>query len=403
MDLDELIQDLNIAKDECDVIIGAEQRNQIEALKIAVSSLKSMIKSKDERISELENELSTSNNVISRIIKHEKENSPDVNRLRTIETMPTLNKKIQELYNYMGSKTVNNGSDDAVVERLRSQLHGHVELLTRLIEMPEYEHLFLVSNHSGNTFLRESTHDILVEQARRTNELLSEVSNSNPEKSKTGDIYDVLSMNIDHKKRISMLKQLITSDDINQNEAKTLLIQEAGITSFLSSYAIHLRESVAKAEKIKNLPKSDSDFDLRAQNVFVDLNKALRKNMKYSKDSFIECSKQAAADLLLLRTYLDEGFNDIPQYIVSLKEYIPKLEKRIMKLKRRCSEKQLSPSRNEWEPWARRLYTGLMGFGIEVESYSDMRIAIEEAALTSVGNGILQERLNSLKKRPGNH
>ena len=223
---------------------------------------------------------------------------------------------------------------EKIIQRLCSQLRGHADFLTRLASSPNLQSLFLISDNSGTTFLEETTRSLLLEQAARTSKLIAEHPNLN---TAYGNVNTRVSLDVEPESRIEEIKKLVSNEINDPDELKSLLLQEIMISSSLQNIAANENRQLKQVYNC--FKKGNGEFDL---------NKAL----EYAKKASEKCKSNA-----------DKS----------------------------CS------SDSEWRRWAKNLYYGLTQINAESQSDLGLRIAIEEASLTTIGTQVLQNRLNSLR------
>ena len=251
----DIIHEIGNVTDDCAELIGQEQISQIRALKVENESLKSQLREKAEYVALLEKNpfnarkksAIESNNqfgeVISDIIEKliasiPSEKSGLIDRLHEIGSIKDDKQKIRELVEF--ASKLNDYKSKFSIPRLCSVIQGHVEFLTRLAESPELQSLFLVSSNSGETFLPETTRNLILEQAARTSRFLEKPPTM---KSEFGDISKVLDLNVDCSKRLQQFTNFLQSDNVSNDEVRVLLLQEFAISNALRHYSETLKQS----------------------------------------------------------------------------------------------------------------------------------------------------------------
>ena len=202
-------------------------------------------------------EKSSTGDTSVRVIKEmlESTDCTDISRYSTLKSLKNIenndersNKLIEYLFDI-------NKSGDSSIYRLCDQLYGHVEFLERLFNSfktnsdpsgtsCETQSLFLISQCSGNTFLRQSTRDIILEQASRTTELISTMI-TDPLSPLFG-FGKTFGTDYDPSLRTSSLKEILSknydalhhekSSEISNEELRATLLQEAYIVEMLIRY-----------------------------------------------------------------------------------------------------------------------------------------------------------------------
>lgn len=281
----DLMNEIGEVTENCNSVIGQEQLAQIHSLKVEVESLKNQLKEKEEHISLLERSHINRNladeveEAINSIIQEQiarlesqsnskKSSSSDksleyLKRLREIGNMSDIREKVINLFDFISSLSKSDGKNQKRLEnelfsmrnRLLPCLQGHVEFLTRLAESPELQSLFLVSSHSGQTFLPDTTKRLISEQAARTSDLIfSERKKNKNRTSQNGESNSPFGVNqildieqfpkFDVQNRTNKIKSLLCdqSAEIKEDELKELLIQEVSISSILRRYCESLNQ-----------------------------------------------------------------------------------------------------------------------------------------------------------------
>ncbi|EAX95596.1 hypothetical protein TVAG_459450 [Trichomonas vaginalis G3] len=410
MNFSTLADDLNATADICDDIITTNQKDQLDALKKTIQTLKNIIEQKDKLISTLKGNIDiieqNTNNFMSELL----ENSKDEERNELLNNLleePDYNVKYSSLYQLLNIDYACSKKDKDVISRLRSQLFGHALLLVRISTHSEYRNLLLMDDYQENEEITAQTKDILFEMAQRTESLVSKVSDEEVEALPYGSIANVLGCEINLEERAEVMKELLATDTLDPNELKDMLLQETVITSILTNYSNKIIETMeeleeAKKDQLIGFKNRDTEVKDILEPVYLKLCKAFgQNNMEFSFDSFIDKSEQLADNLILARerTGIDNGlFTD---YVDLTDRAIYKLSKKLKEtqtiLKRQTSNLSKCGNEGVWQKWARSLYAGLMGFENNPANDIDLRVAIEEACLTSVGNRKLAERLQSLR------
>ncbi|KAK8845087.1 hypothetical protein M9Y10_021265 [Tritrichomonas musculus] len=523
----DIMNDIGEATSETTNLIGQEQLAHIHSLKVEIESLKNQLKEKEEHISLLERSHINRNiadeveDAINSIIQEQislleaknnlrnfkktysiDKNLERIKRLHEIEKMSDVREKLVSLFEFVSdlkkddlkSRQKSENEIYSIRNRLLRCLQGHVEFLTRLAESPELQSLFLVSSNSGETFLSETTKNLLAEQAARTSAFIFTERKRNKNHNSSGEdtdspfsIRQLLDIeqfpNFDVQNRNSKLKILLdnNSADINNDELKELLIQEVSISSILRRYCESLNQKNSEYKKgfdsilqifNKRLSPSTSirkvvkeiEHELNAmkeelhkkdeilQNASRSQNKAIEKN-----ESTIRSLKEAVNSSEAKSRKLESKLREIENQFNQSLEENQKLKSKVHQLQKSQNQAQLQIEENEklkskiyqlqesqnqaqlqiedknkqmkllqsqihsqrkkmdlamaqnenssnirslkqWDQWSQRLYyalTGIMPDNLDDES---IRMAIEESALTAVGNPKVQSFLSQQKK-----
>ncbi|EAY12819.1 hypothetical protein TVAG_221720 [Trichomonas vaginalis G3] len=450
-----LFSNIQVASDECKSLIGEAQRDQINLLKKTVESLRSQIQDRDNKIQFLQSVILSVESRINDEVEKQKSsislNPPENEKLEEILDDRDVRNKLDLLVNYLQEKKQQvpasptsprrsfgafskNDPNADVVKRLRHQLIGHVDFLTRLVDSPEYQQLFLISDSTGRIFLQESTKNQLLEQARRTTELLYDVSKDVPKDTDLANINEVMSQKIDLEHRTENLKHFIKSNALTHQEVCDLLLQETFITSLLAKTVSGYQKKLKQAESITQVPQSPTSpsdsFDRKARRIMQLINEALGEEETYSRDTFFAGVQKMAQDYISAREVIgDNKPQKFTEYAEKQTKILTELSKSVKELNERSrsnssinnsqqqtqqqmqnqqqqqqqyqyqSQSSVSSNGLNWTMWARRIYAGLLGLDAQPSSEREMQIVIEESALTSVGGRSLQVRLESLRNQ----
>ncbi|EAX95033.1 hypothetical protein TVAG_034620 [Trichomonas vaginalis G3] len=166
-------------------------------------------------------------------------------KLKEIQLIVDQQKQQDELMKYLYELT---SQRDSSISRLCNQINGHIEFLLRLSNGQDPSSLFLISQQSGRTFLKEATRDFLAEQAGKSTELISSMI-STPETPLYG-LSKILDHYLDADMRTRVLSQLANDESVSNIELKTVLIQEAYIVQQL----------------LKNKPQTNDHLRISIQN-----------------------------------------------------------------------------------------------------------------------------------------
>jgi hypothetical protein len=257
--------------------------------------------------------------------------------LRSVQSESDLPSKIRLLFDFSQSCNKN-----AISSRLfRASLQGHVDFLTRLASTPELQTLFLVSSTTGNTFLSETTRQLLLEQAARTSELLEGVENGNSEFAAFGSVGEILDLRIDPHRRINLIRDVIRGSELAPEDLQTLLLQEVMLTNALRGYVKSFQANYGALDR-KTSERYAEAFDI--------LSKVLHEEET-------ECSP----------------------------ELCTKLVKKLVLRNSQLKQVNANGDDPNWGKWGRKLYFALTGSDAKNADLQDIRAAIEEAAITAVG------------------
>jgi hypothetical protein len=220
-------------------------------------------------------------------------------------------------------------------KRLVRMVYGHVDFLTRLSGSRDLQSLFLGSSAIGTTLLSESTKELLLEQAAQTADFGTRDDQDLP------SFADVLDLRVDADRRIEVISSLTERSDLGQHELSCVLLQEIVLTNTLRRYAQQMQE------------------DLRE-----------------SREAF-----RAVAKLLGYQ----EG--DVSPAMVA-----KRLSLKLVQAKQtQCG--------SDWTEWGQNFYEALTGIDPGRVPLADIQIAIEESALTSVGNPPAQTLVHRSQRR----
>lgn len=374
----------------------------IADLQARIAELEREVKKKDEIIkyfethpnSSAESEIKSVDSAIYVIIEeiqseeHDNNNETLNEQMKSIIKEPNAAKKVFLLRDLMKYDA------DSKINRLCAQLEGHVEFLTHLAANPDLQSLFLISNYSGKVLLPETARRLLLDQAARTTQLLVEFKKEDPEKSPFGDVDEILRLNVDPTERLQQISKFLEHNSFEYDELVILLRQEIMISGALRRYAGTLMQRLVdqkkktkhstKHEKSRSPKQSIIEENDKKEEVFELLKEALdKKASRYTEDSLLDFAAELASDVIAAKE--EAGINE-----KDLCSYLVKSRKRILQL-------ESNNSANEWAKWARKLYKALTLLDYGECTNSDLRICIEEAALTSVGTPVLHNRISSLR------
>lgn len=394
----DLMNEIGEVTENCNSVIGQEQLAQIKSLKVEVESLKNQLREKEEHISLLErshinrNQADEVEEAINSIIKEQisrfeskkgfssDKNQEILRKLHEIAHISDIREKVIALFNFISCisksdlKSQKKSENELFLmrNRLLSCLQGHVEFLTRLSESPELVSLFLVSSHSGQTFLSDTTKRLLSEQAARTSEFIYSERKRNKNKTSQNEespfrINQMLDLeqfpNFDAQNRTNKIASLLSnqSAEIKEDELKELLIQEVSISSTLRRYCESLNQvsteykngidsifqifskrlspstSIRKVIKeIENefntmkeeLKKKDeilqnTSHSIKSQNRAIESNESAIKSLKDAVNS----SEAKSKKLELKLREIEEQFNQTNEENQKLKSYVHQLKK----------------------------------------------------------------------------
>ena len=327
----DVIRELGDVNQECVSWIGQEQRWTIESLKVEIESLKSQLKERDEYIAVLEQsqaKLKQVENTVTDAVSRLGEVAKGDRRLNPTGKVD-LNSQINAIVDIAQRGTPIEPNSDKTSSILASMLRGHVEFLTRLASTPDLQSLFLVSQNSGRTFLSEATKDLLLEQAARTSNFLKENGfNESKSSSPLGSVSDILDLKVDCDRRIDDIRKLVQGREISRDGMQALLLNEVSISNSLRRYA-----------------------ETRARKSGTDQGRSF------------EGSQQVRAR------------KDLPVSDISNSRN---------RLVTEAGRRGAGVQDKQWLTWAKKLYRSLTGMAADFDSTA-LQMAIEEAALTSVG------------------
>ena len=394
MEIEEIAGNLNNTADICEDIIQNDKRGQMEALQRQIESLNNTISHKTDQINQLLAEMEGAKGKIQQFVDFllsESKNEDRNELLSTIQSENNIEDKLDLLFKLVFIDYNHSKNDKDVISRMRTQLYGHVELLTHLNESKEYQEKFFNTDNEGNVCLSDETKNILNEQARHTTELLNSIKTEEAEQEKIGTIESVFANDFDGDSRVQQIKDFLAGTKVKAGEMIDLLIQETTITSILSKYIDNLIVCMTEMENDRQkdeLHKSECEKRIKA--VFEKLCDSLGTQSDYSFDQFLELTQALANDCLKARTKVGLKIGGFTAYLEKSDKALLKLAKKLEQaqnlLQRQTEELEKSKNNatNEWSKWGRNLYIALLGFGERADEET-IRLTIETAALTSVG------------------
>ena len=433
MEFESLLSSIKDTNEACVSLIGEDQRSQIRDLQIQNESLTNLLNIKDSELQAYKGKLNSIEEKIESIIeqlKNEADSDDKINELEDIETENYTATKIELIVSYLSEnrnvvrkqyfeeeeeyteekvETENN----EVISRLRAQLAGHIDFLTRLVQAPEYQGFFLISDQTGKTFLDSATKNLLLEQSRRTTQLLSTLPANDKYGNEFANIDDILGHKIDLIKRSSTLSKLLNKNNCSEEEIKDMLLQETVITSILTKSYETMKKIAEDNQKAAQSPTRymsterstsrspdayDRAYEKKAKSVFKLLSKALNEDNDYSREAFLDSSKRIAQDYVNAQNTAGNTLS-FTEYVDQTGSALRELSQRVREMKETMKNQQKTNNDNVWYPWARRVYAGILGIEAKPKDVKDMQIIIEESALTSCGNRQLQKRLESLRNQ----
>jgi len=202
----------------------------------------------------------------------------DDEKLQKIEKICMSEKAEMELIRFQNKEIQQNRN---TIARLGNQLFGHIEFLHRLYSDQNTQSLFLISQNSGETFLKEYTRDLIKEQASRSSEILFHIAKK-PESPflSINNVFDCYSKPDD---RTQMIFKLFDESEITNLELRSLLAQESLIVDLLlrnqnknKENDLHYRRKIEKEVK-KNIEK---DFEEQKQKLVESIEADLTKRIQ---------------------------------------------------------------------------------------------------------------------------
>ena len=394
MEIEEIAGNLNNTADICEDIIQNDKRGQMEALQRQIESLNNTISHKTNQINQLLAEIEGAKGKIQPFVEFllsESKNEDRNELLNTIQSENNLEEKLDSLFKLIFIDYNHSKMDKDVIKRMKTQLYGHVELLTHLNVSKEYQEKFFDTDKEGNVCLSEETKNILNEQAKHTTELLNAIKAEEAEQEKISTIESVFANDFNGDSRVQQIQDFLAGKKVKVSEMKDLLIQETTITSILSKYTNNL--IVCLTEMENNRQKDElhmSEYEKKVKEVFEKLCNSLGTQSDYSFDQFLELTQALANDCLKARTKVGLKIGGFTAYLEKSDKALLKLAKKLEQaqnlLQRQTEEleKIKNNATNEWSKWGRNLYIALLGFGEKADEET-IRLTIETAALTSVG------------------
>ena len=127
---------------------------------------------------------------------------------------------------------------NSTINRLCNQLKGHAQFLTRLVETPDLQSLFLISQQNGSLFLPETAAKLALEQASRTSQLLSCIGQfSGTDDTPIPRIDDQLFGALLSGGRLTRVKEFLFRGSASTSELSAMLWQEIAINGILRRLA----------------------------------------------------------------------------------------------------------------------------------------------------------------------
>lgn len=380
-----------------------------------IELLKQQLAEKDKIISELRSKDHHSHvrNLLNKEIDSLQESAAfsdptSSNIINNILNEPNLDTQITSLFSLIKSRLNS-------IPRLCAQLRGHVDFLSRLASTPELQTLFLISDHNGQIFLPETARQLLLEQAARTSQLISEY----PEFMKTQSEYEQLTINdafqfnssmFNANKRISSIHKLLQDVFHDPNELSSLLIQEVLISSSFQRVASNANDAINQIHSCLNhavLPNENHNLKQakKLSNNFEEENGENLTNQHYDEGEIkinyhdtIQLAQKVAKQVS--RSCLDRETSQQENHLLGTQHYCKESRSQHIYNNEAYSSVRCPNNKfqgEDWIRWAKHLYHGLTKLPSDTVDDVNLRIVIEEAALTSIGTQVLQNKLRSLR------
>ena len=209
------------------------------------------------------------------ISRTNEEDTERIQELQEINQISGKNEKGKALLNYLYSL---NKQNDASIYRLCDQLNGHVEFLQRLIADQRTQSLFLISQQSGRTFLKEATRDFMAEQSAKSTELICALINE--PKTPLYSIDNILNGDFNPEERTKVLKKLAGDEKVSNEELSITLVQEALIVQCLLTYIQSLKKNQnykQPTDEIRESIRAELEAEYQAKYAQLDANFKARK------------------------------------------------------------------------------------------------------------------------------
>lgn len=436
-----------------------------------IESLKAQLAQKDKQIFELESKLKQNNSlsnsgssnraqaVLRREIESLQESIPSTDvfansQISSILNEPSLETQISYLVSFLKSRL-------SAIPRLCAQLRGHVDFLTRLAASPKLQSLFLISDHNGSIFLQETARQLLLEQASRTSQFISDYPQlfNDASYERTSTINTSISFgnqfqHINPNERLQSIKKLLSDQIHDPQELSSLLLQEVLISSSLQRVSSDANKKLKQITQClsscfepqnkskKHGYKDPQNADFLIEEEEEEANEDIISNRNPDNDDFnFEKTLQYAQKLANLSSKNANLFNRDPDNLNSGNnnyydnsngnnnnnnnydnsgKYNSQTRGNRNNNENVNYENQTRGNKNsnnsnyeniirdrdnyindssakEWTRWAKRLYHGLTQLPAESQDDRSLRMIIEEAALTQIGTQVLQSKLKSLR------
>ena len=398
MEIEEIAGTLNTTENVCEDIIANDKNGQYEALKQQISSLNGIVAEKDKQIKYLLKQVEGVKSNITQFVEFLMNESDSKDRdtlLTTIHEEKDMNEQLESLFKLIIIDYSNANEDQKIIHRMKNQLYSHLELLSKLIDSQDYQDMFLTTNNEDQPQLTEETRNIMINQAKHTSELLNKMKNNDADDNQSEDdigVSNIFERGFDATKRVRNIQKLLSNSILTPDEIRDMIIQEATITSLFSKYIDNVLQKVAYLEDINtsqtnNEKKNKAILEEKAKHVFESLCEALSTKESFSMEKLFELTQILSDDCIAARNKIGLKVGGFSVFVDKTDRAINKLANKLeqtQKLLERQTSELTTKTNDKWAKWAKHLYTALLGFGSSTDDES-MRIAIETAALTSVG------------------
>lgn len=284
---------INLAGDlsnQTKLMIGIEQDSTIKSQELEISSLKLEIENLKRMLQTFEEkEKQSSFLILLRALIRDFQDDPEA--IKFIERIVNLHdpmEQVDQVCEFVFSHT--NANND-VIQRILSQLQGHVKLLTLLVNskkpdeiIPQMENYITEnSSKSGIVFPPELQSKIL-EEIAQTNDLLESIKSENSENSEfpIPNVFESLGTTDSPEIPLEKIKAFLENSYIMPDELKNLLLQECAVSSILKQQLQKARNDLKELSLLQNSrkksPETSPNSTNNEKNLSKQLSDALRDN-----------------------------------------------------------------------------------------------------------------------------
>lgn len=408
-EFDDIIGEIGNVTSLCSSLIGEEQLSQIEALKAEVESLKSQLLDKDNEIQALKKGQSKKMVVIQREVEHvdktiqeiiqELTNDLPDNSTEQLKLLKQLSKeknrsnKMSGIVDYM-KQFYSIQQDTENINLLSSMLKDNLNFLNCLASNKELQSLFLYKNETSETLPEEFLSNML-EQAQKTQNFLEQIGTEEL-KTPLGSISDQLDVfHGNNSRRMEKISAFINEEDISYHDLQDLLYQEITITGSLRQFCETLKGKLVnekqKSNQMSKLINSQCLVQEESQRTYQLLAQVLNDTITpYSPHALCEMAGQLAQQTLEIQEKLQVHNSDLIIEITNNHKQLKTAVHQCEKQKKLANNQaklipQFQKSVSEYHEWIQSLYRAISDPQERLPSEKEMKLAIQEAALTSVG------------------